>query len=210
VLPARLKVTALLSLLATALLALAVAHGRAPYAFEDSAVAWLGPPSSIGAWSDLVDVLGPPAIGAAVVASFAFGLARRGLLRVAFYAALAAATFLISEHVAKPLVQRTHYGELTFPSGRVTAVSATAVAMWLALYPLLGKRARKVTLVLGAAWALLMSLAVVGAHLHTPLDDVGSLLLSVGVVTAGAAVFEQAATRRPSMPAGRARGGGRE
>jgi hypothetical protein len=44
--------------------------------------------------------------------------------------------------VAKPIIQRSYYGELTFPSGSVTAVSATALAMWLALYPLLRKRAR--------------------------------------------------------------------
>jgi len=49
------------------------------------------------------------------------------------------------------------YGEPTFPSGNVTAVSATALAMWLALHPLLGTRARDVALVLGAAWTLLMS-----------------------------------------------------
>ncbi len=51
---------------------------------------------------------------------------------------------------------------------------ATALAMWLALYPLLGARARIITFVLGVAWTLLMSLAVVGAHWHTPLDAVGS------------------------------------
>ena len=53
-------------------------------------------------------------------------------------------------------------------------------------YPLLGRRARTVTFVLGTAPALLMSLAVIGVDFHTPLDEVGSLLLSVGVVTAGA------------------------
>ena len=117
----------------------------------------------------------------------------------------AAAALLISEHVAKPLVQRTYNAELTFPSGHVTAVSATALSMWLALYPLLGKRARGVTLALGVAWTLLMSVAVVGALWHTPLDAVGSILLSIGIVTAGAAVFEPAGTRRPFMSAGRAR-----
>ena len=69
---------------------------------------------------------------------------------------------LISEDGIKPLVQRTYYGELTFPSGNVTAVSATALAMWLALGPLVGKRERHVLLVLGGGWVLLMSLAVVG------------------------------------------------
>jgi hypothetical protein len=34
-----------------------------------------------------------------------------------------------------------------------------------------------------------MSVAVVGALWHTPLDDIGSVLLSVGFVTAGAAIL---------------------
>ena len=200
-----LKVIALICLLATAVLAWAVSHGRSPYAFENPAIAWLGPPSAIRSWADLAELLAAPAIGAVLVVSFAFALVRRAILRVAVYALIAAAALLISEHVAKPLVHRTYYGELTFPSGNVTAVSATALAMWLALYPLLGKRARNVTLVLGVTWVLLMSLAVVGAQWHTPLDVVGSILLSVGIVTAGAAVFEPAGTRRPFMSAGSTR-----
>ncbi len=205
----RLKVIALICLLATAVLAWAVAHGRSPYAFENPAIAWLGPPSAIRSWVDLAELLATPTIGAVLVVCFTLGLVRRAFFRVAVYTVLAAAALLISEHVAKPLVHRTYYGELTFPSGNVTAVSATALAMWLALYPLLGKRARNVTLVLGVAWTLLMSLAVVGAQWHTPLDAVGSVLLSVGIVTAGAAIFEPAGTRRPFMSAGRARSGER-
>jgi hypothetical protein len=60
--------------------------------------------------------------------------------------------------------------------------------MWIALYPVLGYSARVITFALGAAWTLLMSVAVVGAFWHTPLDDIGSLLLSVGFVAAGAAI----------------------
>jgi membrane-associated phospholipid phosphatase len=209
VLRARLKVVALTCLLATAALAGAVAHGHSPYPFEDPAFAWLGAPSAVRSWADLAELLGAPAVGAVLVVSLAFGLVRRAFLRVAVYAALAAAALLISEHVAKPLVQRTYYGELTFPSGHVTAISATALAMWLALYPLLGRRMRNITFVLGVAWTLLISLAVVGAQWHTPVDVVGSILLSVGIVTAGAAVFEPAGTRRPFMGAGRAWSGKR-
>jgi hypothetical protein len=195
VVAAKLKVTALICLLTTVLLALAVTHSHAPYGFEAPALGWLGPPSALGAWSDVAEVIGTPVIAATLVVAFAFGIAKRKAFRVLVYAALAAATFLVAEHVAKPLVHRTWYGALTFPSGRVTAVCATALAMWLALYPLLGKRLRSVTLALGAAWVLLMSLAVVGTHWHTPLDAFGSVLLSVGMVTAGAAVFEPWTTR---------------
>ena len=184
----RLTVTALICLCATAVLAFAVAHGRSPYRFEDPALRWLGPPSANRDWAHLAQVLALPAIAAVLVVCFALGLARRIFLRVAVFAALAAAAVLVNDHVVKPLVQRTYYGELTFPSGNVTAVCATALAMWLALGPILGKPLRRATLVFGVAWTLLMSLAVVGALWHTPLDVVGSILLSVGIVTAGAAV----------------------
>ena len=193
----RLGVIAVACLYATAILAAAVAHGRSPYGFEDPVINWLGPPSAIRGWAELAERLATPTIIAVFVVSFGVGLARRALVRVVFYAALAAWALLISEHVIKPLVQRTYYGELTFPSGNVTAVSATALAMWLALGPVLGRLPRYVALVLGGEWVLLMSLAVVGAHWHTPLDAIGSVLLSVGVVTAGAAVFEPAGTPGP-------------
>ena len=69
---------------------------------------------------------------------------RQAFLRIALYAWgwPLARDKLISEHIAKPLVQRTYVSELTFPSGSVTAASVTAVAMWLALYPLLEKQQR--------------------------------------------------------------------
>jgi membrane-associated phospholipid phosphatase len=193
----RLGVIALVCLYATVILAAAVAHGRSPYGFEDPVINWLGPPSAIRGWAELAERLATPTIIAVFVVCFGVGLARRAFVRVVFYAALAAWALLISEHVIKPLVQRTYYGELTFPSGNVTAVSATALAMWLALGPVLGRLPRYVALVLGGEWVLLMSLAVVGARWHTPLDAIGSVLLSVGVVTAGAAVFEPAWTPGP-------------
>ena len=200
---AKLGVIALVCLYATAILAWTVAHGRSPYRFEDPAIKWLGPPTAIRGWADLAELLAAPTIIAVLVVTFGVGLARRASVRVVYYAALAAWTLLICDHGIKPLVQRTYYGELTFPSGHVTAVSATALAMWLALGPLLGRQPRYVTLVLGGAWVLLMSLAVVGAHWHTPLDAIGSVLLSVGVVTAGAAVFEPVGTPGPCEAMGR-------
>ena len=185
-----------------------VAHGHSPYAFEKPALAWLGgPPSAANnTWADLARFLAAPVIGAVLVIAFVIGLRRRALLRVAAYGVLAASAVLISENIAKPFVQRTYEAELTFPSGHVTAASASALALWLALYPLVGKRARNVVLVLGIFWTVLMSLAVVGAHWHTPVDAVGSILLSVGIVSAGAVAVEPFGTRRPFMKAERARG----
>jgi hypothetical protein len=195
---ARLTITALLCLLATAALALAVAHQSVPYGFEDPALNWLGPPSALRAWGRLTELLTAPAVFAVLAVGLVVGLIKQATWRVLLYAALAIAAFLISEHVAKPLVQRTYDDELTFPSGSVTAVSATVLAIWFALGPRLGRRARMVALAIGVAWVLLITVAVVGAHWHTPVDAVGSILLSVGIVTAGAAICESAGARRLS------------
>lgn len=187
-----LLILGLLCLLATALLALAVAHTRGPFSFEDPELRWLGHPAARSTWRELTQILGAPAIGLALAVSFVLGVLWRALLRVVVYAALGAAALLISEQVAKPLVQRIFDTEFTFPSGHVTAVCATALALWLAFYPLLQRRARMITLVVGVAWTLAMSLAVIGALWHTPLDAVGSILLSVGVVAGGAGLLEPA------------------
>lgn len=192
----KVSVTTLTCLCSFSLLALVVAHGRGPYGFEDPVFKWLGAPSVTATWANFAELLAAPAIGAALVICVAVGIARGALFRVVAYAAIATAAFLISEHVAKPLIQRRYYGELTFPSGSVTAVSATALAMWLALYPLLRRGARLLVVVVGTSWTLLTAVAVVGALWHTPLDDLGSMLLSVGIVTGGAAVVEHASGRR--------------
>jgi membrane-associated phospholipid phosphatase len=194
----RLTITALVCLAATAALALAVAHNSSPYRFEDPALNWLGRPSSLRAWGDLTELLTAPAVFVTLVVALLVGLLKHATWRVLLYAVVAVTAFLISEHIAKPLVQRTYYGELTFPSGSVTAVSATALAIWFALGPRLGRLGRNVILVIGVAWVLLISLAVVGAHWHTPVDAVGSILLSLGVVTAGAAILESGDARRLS------------
>ena len=134
------------------------------------------------------------------------GALRRVLLRVGVLAVFAVAALLISEYIAKPLVQERFSGALSFPSGNVTAVCATALAMWLALYPVLGNVGRGITFAFGAVWTLLMSLAVIGAFWHTPLDGIGSILLSVGVVTAGAALLAPRPSRAP--PGGHRAGSG--
>jgi membrane-associated phospholipid phosphatase len=192
-----LAVIALASLLATLILALAVAHDNAPYWFEGAAIRTLNPGSVTTTWTNLAEWLAVPVIGAVLVVALAFGALKRAVGRVALYAGFAAGAFVISEYVVKPLVHVTYYGELSFPSGNVTAVCATALAMWMALHPLLGRWARGITFVFGAAWVTLMSLAVVGGLWHTPLDVIGSLLLSVGIVTAGAAVVERDVPPRP-------------
>jgi membrane-associated phospholipid phosphatase len=198
-------VIALLSLFATALLGLAVSRGHTASRLEWHALRLLGAQANADRWSNLADFLAVPVIATVVVVSVIFGALRHIAMRVAAFAGFAAAALLINEHVVKPIVQERFEAELSFPSGHVTAVCATALAMWIALYPVLGRRARVSTFVLGAGWTFLMSVAVVGGIWHTPLDDVGSILLSVGVVTAGAAILGPLPARQDPAPVAPAR-----
>jgi hypothetical protein len=190
-----LAVIALVSLTSFALLGSVLANDHGLYVFGAPYLRSPGSLPSVRAWGDIADLVGAPAIVAVLAAALAFGILRRSVARVMVYAGLAAVTFLMSEHVAKPLEHQTIAGHLSFPSGRVTAVCATAVAMWFALRPVLGRRARRVTFFLGAVWVLLMSVAVVGAQWHLPFDALGSVLLSLGVVSTGGAVYESLVPR---------------
>jgi hypothetical protein len=185
-----LSAIAVVSLLATALLSLAVSRGSSGFELDRKAFLLLGRPPDVDLWKHVADLLAAPVIAIVVVASVVFGVLRRILLRVGVFAGIAAAAFLISEDLIKPLVGERFFGQLSFPSGNVTAVCATALAMWIALYPVLGKWARTIAFVFGVAWTGLMAAAVVGALWHTPLDCLGSVLLSLGVVTAGAAIYQ--------------------
>ena len=189
-----LQYASLSCLAAFLVVALAVAHGHTPDLVEKPVIDWLAP-NPTGGWARVTTLLGKPAIGTALVAALIFGGLRGAVRWVVVYAALAGVAFLLGEHVVKPLVDRTYYDEVTFPSGNVTAVCATTLALWLALWPALGRTARRVTATIGVAWVLMMSLAVVGAEWHTPLDDVGSVLLSVGVVAGGATMLESLVAR---------------
>jgi hypothetical protein len=182
-------VISLVSLLATALLGLAVSRGYGEYGLERDALLLISRPSNLDRWTQLADALAVPVMTAVFIASLVYGARRHVLPRVVVLALFAVVAELVSEKIAKPEVQERIHGALSFPSGNVTAVCATAVAMWLALYPVLGKRARLTTFWLGVTWTFLMSVAVVGAFWHTPIDVVGSILLSVGSVTAGAAIL---------------------
>jgi hypothetical protein len=197
----RLAVVALVSLLVTALLSLGVSRGFGALRLEWRTLQFL-PRHRSTSWGDLANFLAVPVIGGVLIASLVFGALRRVLLRVLVGAGSAALAFVISEQIMKPLVgQRWNGPLLSFPSGNVTAVCATALAMWVALYPVLGQWTRIITFVFGAAWTLLMSIAVVGAFWHTPLDAIGSVLLSVGVVT-GVAAFLKPRTG-PAPPVAR-------
>lgn len=211
----RLAIVALVSLVATALLSVAVSRGFSAFRLERHATNLLyGTPRygygygfgygfsqrpTVESWAHLADVLAAPVIGAVVVVCLVFGAFKRVVWRVGAGIALALLALVMSDSVVKPLVQEKFHGSLSFPSGNVTAVCATALAMWIALYPVLGRWSRIVTFAAGACWTSLMSVAVVAAFWHTPLDAIGAVFLSVGIVTAGFAVFPRKTAPTPSV-----------
>ena len=102
-------------------------------------ISWLGRPSAVREWGNLANLLGNPAVVGVLVRCVSYSV----WLEVQYSGSCSTwgspgGAFLVNEHIAKPLVGRTYYGELTFPSGHVTMACATAFAMWLALFPLLG------------------------------------------------------------------------
>ena len=138
----RLTLIALMSLLATAVLSLAVSRGHSADGLEHHALRVFERTHVIDHWGRLADFLATPVIAAVVLVSLVFGALRRVLLRVVAGAVFATFALEVNEHVVKPLVHETFRGALSFPSGHVTAVCATALAMWIALYPVLGQSAR--------------------------------------------------------------------
>jgi membrane-associated phospholipid phosphatase len=180
---------------AFAALALIVSHRHEPYGFEDPIFTVLGAPSATQTWAKVAKAFSFPVVGVVVALCLMLAIIRRLVLRALAYLAIAATALVLSEYAFKPLVQRYYDGELTFPSGSLSGVTATVVAMWLVFFPVLARTTRILTLVLGCVWTLAIALSVVGALWHTPLDDLGSALLSIGVVTGGAAIVEHASSR---------------
>jgi hypothetical protein len=201
----RLAAIATAGLLASLLLGFAVSRGFGALRLEWHVVRLLGHHPS-ARWGEFAEFLAIPVIVAVLLASLVIGVRRHVLRRVVVGAVSAGLAFVVSEHIEKPLVGQRFGGQLlSFPSGHVTGVCATALAMWIALYPVLGRSPRIITFLVGAGWVLLTSVAVVGAFWHTPLDDVGSVLLSTGIVTAVAALPRPRGAPKPAVVSERER-----
>ena len=179
--------TAVACLCTFVLLSLVVADGRGPYGFEDPVFSWLGAPATTAGWAVLSERLSTtPVIGVVLVLSVARWRRQTGpspgrpLTR-----RLPSLAFLVSEHVAKPLIQTELLRRTHLPLGQRHRGSATAFGAWLALYPLAREASAKGHVRHRCGLDPLVAAAVMGALWHTPLDDLGSILLSIGIVAGG-------------------------
>jgi len=101
----------------------------------------------------------------------------------------------LDDYVLKPLVHRTYYGALVYPSGHTTATITLAAVLTVLLAPvvaapprasvaLAGARRWLAAVVLVVAWlaVILVALAVITLHWHYFTDTVAGAAVGIGTV----------------------------
>ena len=153
----------------------------------------------------LGDSLWVVVIAAAMVVACLLTRRFRGALLVAIAVPVAGG---LTDHILKPLVDRTSNGALTYPSGHTAAVTTMAVAAVLVLTgpgrPPLPAAPRWL---LSAALLALIPCVAVGlviAHYHFFTDTIGGAGLGITVVLGTALGLDAAAARRAPGPLRRA------
>lgn len=135
----------------------------------------------------LLDVLAHTADPAPLIAFLALlaFLARRWgrqpqlLAAIGAVAAAALTTQMLKIGLAHPRVQPAlgaGVGPVSFPSGHATAAMSMAIAAVIVV----PRRLRPMTAVLGAAYAITISITVIGLGWHYPSDVLGGLLVATG------------------------------
>ena len=120
----------------------------------------------------------------------------------------------LTELALKPLINRTIWGHVTFPSGHVTGSAAIAAAAVLILTgpsrPPLPGAARGLLAALAAGMVTAVALAMIALHLHQFTDVVGGAAVGVATTAATALAVDALAprlTRRHRAESAGRRGG---
>ncbi len=124
----------------------------------------------------------------------------RGAILVAAGVILASA---ISELVLKPLVDRTRYGSLSYPSGHATAAFALATAVVILLMQPPGTNMpRSMRVVLSALAFLTAGTVAAGlTEIHYFTDTIGGAGVGIGITLATALVLDRLRIVRDAAPA---------
>lgn len=175
---------------------------------------WLvGNPVPVGKWA-----VAPPTVPTRVLAAFsspvltygmaaaavAFAVWRRWWTLAALAVVAPLLCVLVTEVVAKPLVDRRHEGYLSYPSGHTVTSVATLTVLLLAVFAGTPPRRR---LVAGALWVVVVlsvAAGLVAMNYHYATDTVGAIGVALGVTLPGAVLADRI---RPTAGRGTARSG---
>jgi undecaprenyl-diphosphatase len=215
--------TAVLGWLVAVVLGVRYAGGTYPGWLDDAGFhlmrSLVGNPVPVGKWA-----VAPPTVPTRVLAAFSSPVLTYGMAVVtlgyaiwrrwwalAGLAVLAPAVcVLVTEVLAKPLIDRRHEGYLSYPSGHtVTSVAALTVLV-LAFSAGWSRRNR---LVAGAVWLVFVvcvAAGLVAMNYHYPTDTIGGIGVALGVTLPGALVADlirRTGGRGTARPAGTAPAG---
>jgi membrane-associated phospholipid phosphatase len=168
------------------------------HAVDSQVVAWLGGHRGLLLWLAAPGSLIPAVVLCAAIASVCL---LTGRLNGAVLAAAAVPVAVgLDEALLKPLVHRTYWGNVVYPSGHTTAVFALAatVTVLLLVPPRRAKAAALRGLIPVAACALgvVVAIAVIGLQWHYFTDTVAGAAVAIGTVCGLALLLDLPASRR--------------
>ncbi|MBB5889850.1 phosphatase PAP2 family protein [Kutzneria kofuensis] len=139
--------------------------------------------------------IGDPLPVAALVVGLALGSVALGRWRTALFAVVGpTAAVLVTELLLKPMVGRTRYGQLAFPSGHTTGTAAVAMVvlvLFLGSAWLTSPMVKALLALLGFGVSVAVSVALVGRNWHYATDTLGGICVAVASVLVVALVIDK-------------------
>lgn len=139
--------------------------------------------------------IGDPLSVAALVVGLALGTAALGRWRMVLLAVVGpTAAVLVTELLLKPMVGRTRYGQLAFPSGHTTgpaAVATVVLVLFLGGAWLTSPMVKAMLTLLGFGVSVAVSVALVGRNWHYATDTLGGICVAVASVLVVALVIDK-------------------
>ncbi len=171
---------------------------RLDHAVDSRVIAWLGGHRGLLLWLAAPGSLIPAAVLCAVIVGACL---LTGRLNGAVLAAAAIPVAVgLDEVLLKPLVDRTYWGNVVYPSGHTTAVFTLAATVTVLLLPppRPAKAAALRVLIPVAACALgvIVAIAVIGLQWHYFTDTVAGAAVAIGTVCGLALLLDLPAVRR--------------
>jgi undecaprenyl-diphosphatase len=183
---------------AVVVLALAgLVHGqKSGTAFDDRVYAAIVRRLSTGTLTALLHLTDPIPVTIALAALAGAAAARRHWRLFTVTVGAPPVALLLTEVVLKPVVHRTHEGQLAYPSGHQSAPACLTAILALLILRAGWTRLRKIAaLAVLVLYLALCSIALVGAFLHYVTDTIGAVCLSISCVLAAALLADRAFRR---------------